>query len=116
MRRLLPHADQRVRIDLQLWVSRECRVPETFDVFRLAADGGALDGRRPDQCPAFSMKNRLKALRIEKGWSQSELAARLSVSRQTVNAIENERYDPSLPLAFAIARVLERRIEDIFEE
>lgn len=62
------------------------------------------------------MKNRLKALRIEKGWSQSELAARLSVSRQTVNAIENERYDPSLPLAFAIARVLERRIEEIFEE
>ncbi len=62
------------------------------------------------------MKNRLKALRIDKGWSQSELAARLSVSRQTVNAIENERYDPSLPLAFAIARVLERRIEDIFEE
>lgn len=62
------------------------------------------------------MKNRLKALRIEKGWSQSELAARLSVSRQTVNAIENERYDPSLPLAFAIARVLKRRIEDIFEE
>ncbi len=62
------------------------------------------------------MKNRLKALRIQKGWSQSELAARLSVSRQTVNAIENERYDPSLPLAFAIARVLERRIEDIFEE
>jgi len=61
------------------------------------------------------MKNRLKALRIEKGWSQSELAARLSVSRQTVNAIENERYDPSLPLVFAIARVLERRIEDIFE-
>ncbi|GGF92017.1 transcriptional regulator [Rhizobium wenxiniae] len=58
----------------------------------------------------------MKALRIEKGWSQSELAARLSVSRQTVNAIENERYDPSLPLAFAIARVLERRIEDIFEE
>ncbi|MBO0140785.1 helix-turn-helix transcriptional regulator [Agrobacterium sp. Ap1] len=62
------------------------------------------------------MKNRLKALRIEKGWSQSELAARLSVSRQTANAIENERYDPSLPLVFAIARVLERRIEDIFEE
>ncbi|WP_409527760.1 helix-turn-helix transcriptional regulator [Rhizobium sp.] len=58
----------------------------------------------------------MKALRIDKGWSQSELAARLSVSRQTVNAIENERYDPSLPLAFAIARVLERRIEDIFEE
>lgn len=62
------------------------------------------------------MKNKLKALRIAKGWSQSELAARLSVSRQTVNAIENERYDPSLPLAFAIARVLESKIEEIFEE
>ncbi len=62
------------------------------------------------------MKNRLKALRIEMGWSQAELATRLSVSRQTVNAIENERYDPSLPLAFAIARVLGRRIEEIFEE
>lgn len=62
------------------------------------------------------MKNKLKAFRIENGWSQSELAARLSVSRQTVNAIENERYDPSLPLAFAIARVLARRIEEIFEE
>ncbi len=53
---------------------------------------------------------------MENGWSQSDLAARLSVSRQTINAIENERYDPSLPLAFAIARVLERRIEEIFEE
>lgn len=62
------------------------------------------------------MKNKLKALRIAKGWSQSELAARLSVSRQTVNAIENERYDPSLPLAFTIARVLESKIEEIFEE
>lgn len=61
------------------------------------------------------MKNTLRAIRIGKGWSQSELAARLDVSRQTVNAIENERYDPSLPLAFAIARLLERRIEDIFE-
>ncbi|NWJ23818.1 helix-turn-helix transcriptional regulator [Rhizobium sp. RM] len=62
------------------------------------------------------MKNRLKALRIEKGWSQGELASRLDVSRQTVNAIENERYDPSLPLAFAIARLFNRAIEEIFEE
>ena len=62
------------------------------------------------------MKNRLKALRIEKVWSQGELASRLDVSRQTVNAIENERYDPSLPLAFAIARLFNRAIEEIFEE
>nr|WP_306836132.1 helix-turn-helix transcriptional regulator [Neorhizobium huautlense] len=61
------------------------------------------------------MKNRMKALRLEKGWSQGELATRLGVSRQTVNAIENERYDPSLPLAFAIARVMEKAIEEIFE-
>lgn len=61
------------------------------------------------------MKNRVKELRLEKGWSQGELAARLGVSRQTVNAIENERYDPSLPLAFVIARVMEKAIEEIFE-
>lgn len=62
------------------------------------------------------MKNRLKELRSERGWSQGELAVRLDVSRQTVNAIENGRYDPSLPLAFAIARTMGLRIEDIFEE
>ncbi|MEB2846968.1 helix-turn-helix domain-containing protein [Rhizobiales bacterium RZME27] len=61
------------------------------------------------------MKNRVKELRLEKGWSQGELATRLGVSRQTVNAIENERYDPSLPLAFVIARVMEKAIEEIFE-
>ena len=60
------------------------------------------------------MKNRLRVLRAERDWSQAELAARLSVSRQTVNAIENERYDPSLPLAFAIARLFALRIEDVF--
>ena len=61
------------------------------------------------------MKNRVKELRLEKGWSQGELATRLGVSRQTVNAIENERYDPSLPLAFVIARLMEKAIEEIFE-
>jgi putative transcriptional regulator len=60
------------------------------------------------------VKNRLRVLRAERDWSQAELAARLSVSRQTVNAIENERYDPSLPLAFAIARLFARTIEDVF--
>jgi len=61
------------------------------------------------------MRNRLRVLRAERDWSQAELAGRLSVSRQTVNAIENERYDPSLPLAFAIARVFALRIEDVFK-
>lgn len=62
------------------------------------------------------MKNRLKDLRAERGWSQGDLADRLSVSRQTVNALENGRYDPSLPLAFAIARLFAQPIEAIFEE
>jgi putative transcriptional regulator len=60
------------------------------------------------------MKNRLRVLRAERDWSQADLAERLSVSRQTVNSIENERYDPSLPLAFAIARLFLLRIEDVF--
>jgi putative transcriptional regulator len=51
------------------------------------------------------MKNRLKVLRAERGWNQSDLAEKLSVSRQTINAIETERYDPSLPLAFAISHL-----------
>lgn len=61
------------------------------------------------------MKNRLRVLRAELDWSQAELAGRLGVSRQTVNAIETGKYDPSLPLAFSIARTFNRRIEDIFE-
>jgi putative transcriptional regulator len=61
------------------------------------------------------MKNRLPALRAERGWSQGDLAQHLGVSRQTVNAIENGRYDPSLPLAFDIARVFAQTIEEIFD-
>jgi len=60
------------------------------------------------------VKNRLHVLRAEREWSQAELATRLHVSRQTVNAIENGRYDPSLPLAFTIARLFRLRIEDVF--
>ncbi|HYU83104.1 MAG TPA: helix-turn-helix transcriptional regulator, partial [Candidatus Polarisedimenticolia bacterium] len=60
-------------------------------------------------------KNRLRVLRAEKDWSQGELADRLEVSRQTVNALENEKYDPSLPLAFRIAALFRMRIEDIFQ-
>lgn len=61
------------------------------------------------------MTNRLRVLRAERDWSQADLAAALHVSRQTVNAIENGRYDPSLPLAFAIARVFGLTIEEIFQ-
>ena len=61
------------------------------------------------------MRNRLRVLRAERAWSQAELAARLGVSRQTINAIENARYDPSLPLAFGIARLFGVAIEDVFE-
>ena len=60
------------------------------------------------------MKNRLKALRAERDWSQGDLAARLEVSRQSVNAIETGRYDPSLPLAFKIAKLFELPVEQIF--
>jgi putative transcriptional regulator len=60
------------------------------------------------------MKNILPELRTDRGWTQADLAARLKVSRQTVNAIETERYEPSLSLAFAIAELFERPIEAIF--
>ena len=61
------------------------------------------------------MNNRIKELRLGREWSQGNLAEALSVSRQTVNAIENGRYDPSLPLAFTIASVFGLKIEDIFQ-
>jgi putative transcriptional regulator len=62
------------------------------------------------------VKNRLRVLRAERKWSQAELAARLGVSRQTVNALETERYDPSLTLAFKIAKLFSLRIEEVFED
>jgi len=62
------------------------------------------------------MNNRLRSLRAERGWSQQALADRLEVSRQSVNAIETGKYDPSLPLAFRIARIFGLRIEEIFED
>lgn len=61
------------------------------------------------------MKNRLRVLRAEREWTQADLASRLDVSRQTVNAIETGKYDPALPLAFKIAALFEGRIEDIFQ-
>jgi putative transcriptional regulator len=60
------------------------------------------------------VKNILRELRAEHAWTQADLALRLEVSRQTINALEAGRYDPSLPLAFRIARLFKRRVEDIF--
>jgi putative transcriptional regulator len=62
------------------------------------------------------MENRLKVLRAERNWSQADLADRLGVSRQSVNAIETGKYDPSLPLAFKLARLFGLAIEDVFQE
>ena len=62
------------------------------------------------------MNNRLKELRGERGWSQQALAEQLDVSRQTINALEKGRYDPSLPLAFRIGRLFELKIEEIFDD
>mgnify|MGYP000530302397 CR=1 FL=1 len=62
------------------------------------------------------MKNSLRELRAEKGWSQASLGDRLNISRQSVNAIETGRYDPSLPLAFKIARLFDLSIEDVFSD
>lgn len=62
------------------------------------------------------MKNRLRELRVASGWTQANLADELDVSRQTINALETGRYDPSLPLAFALARLFEQPIEAIFED
>jgi putative transcriptional regulator len=61
------------------------------------------------------VKNSLRVLRAERNWSQADLADQLGVSRQTVNALETGKYDPSLPLAFKIARLFDRLIEDIFD-
>jgi len=62
------------------------------------------------------MKNRLKVLRAERDWTQADLAGAVDVSRQTINAIEKGKFDPSLPLAFRFARLFERSIEEIFED
>ena len=62
------------------------------------------------------MKNNIRVLRAERRWTQADLAKAIGVSRNSVNAIENGKYDPSLPLAFKIARLFERTVEDIFED
>lgn len=62
------------------------------------------------------MKNNIRVLRAERRWTQADLAIHLGVSRNSVNAIENGKYDPSLPLAFKIARLFERTVEEVFED
>ena len=62
----------------------------------------------------LDMNNRIRVLRAERGWSQAELAERVQVSRNSINAVENGKFDPSLPLAFRIADVFELKIEDVF--
>ena len=62
------------------------------------------------------MKNRLKLLRAERDWTQADLANRLEVSRQTINAIEKGKFDPSLPLAFKVSRLFEMAIEEVFQD
>ena len=62
------------------------------------------------------MKNRLKVLRAERDWSQAELAGHLGVSRQAINAVETGKFDPSLPLAFKLARLFNLKIEEIFDD
>jgi putative transcriptional regulator len=64
----------------------------------------------------MQMKNKLRELRTAKAWSQSDLADKLDVSRQTINAIETEKYDPSLPLAFKVARLFKQSVEDNFSD
>ncbi len=68
----------------------------------------------PATAAAAEMENRLRVLRATRGWSQADLAGRLEVSRQSVNAIETGKYDPSLPLAFRIAELFELQIEEVF--
>jgi putative transcriptional regulator len=68
------------------------------------------------QVKAGDMRNRIRVLRAEKNWTQAELAKRLEVSRNTMNAIENNRYDPSLSLAFRIAKLFGLRMEDVFQD
>jgi putative transcriptional regulator len=80
----------------------------------VAGDGRVLGHRKCAGEKALSMKTRLRVLRAEREWSQSDLAERLHVSRQTINAIETGKYDPSLSLAFGIAKLFSRSIEDVF--
>jgi putative transcriptional regulator len=81
----------------------------------VAAHGDVLAGRKVCSSAEVPVKSKLKDLRQQHNWSQADVAERLKVSRQTVNAIETEKYDPSLPLAFKIAKLFRLSIEEVFE-
>ena len=80
----------------------------------MGCDVCVLGDRTLTRTPSLPVNNRVRELRAEQGWSRAELARYLDVSRQTVNAIENGRYDPSLPLVFKIAAVFKRPLEKLF--
>ena len=124
LRRVHPQDDARAHrrrgrrhggVDVHLRLSRERRVSAAFHVHRVAGDGSCV-GRARDrrELAGIDEEHHSRASRFAPGWSQAALADLLDVSRQTINAIETGRYDPSLPLAFAIARVFETSIEAIF--
>jgi putative transcriptional regulator len=83
-------------------------------VLDISGESHQISAANPE--PFKPVRNRLKILRAERDWSQAELAGRLDVSRQAVNAIETGKHDPSLPLAFRIARLFDLRIEEIFDD
>jgi putative transcriptional regulator len=85
-----------------------------LDVYS-AVDGAVVGDRQIVDNVEISMKNTLRVLRAERNWSQAALAQEAGVSRQTINAIETGKYDPSLPLAFKLAKIFNRSIEEIFE-
>jgi putative transcriptional regulator len=78
--------------------------------------GGLPDPGATGDAVEVAVKNRIRDLRTAKGWSQADLAEKLDVSRQSVNAVETGKFDPSLPLAFRIARLFGRKIEDVFDD
>jgi putative transcriptional regulator len=102
------------RPDLHLWLSRVRRLSQGQYVLGLGRDGYHLGPVHLAALLLCAMKNLVRELRTEHGWSQGDLADKLEVSRQTVNAIETGRYDPSLPLAFTIAKLFGKPIEKIF--
>ena len=104
-------------------VHRHLQSAPARGIYRLRLTDDNLDGDGWDLDRGFGrrlmvllpMKNRLRVLRAEENWSQQELGMRVGVTRQAINAIENGKYDPGLPLAMKIARVFEQRVDDIFQ-
>ena len=100
---------------MRMGVSAECRVAALrCELGRASADFPVGDRRRNREAEV-RVKNSVRDLRAQLDWTQADLAEKLGVSRQTVNAIETEKYDPSLPLAFKIAKIFRKPVEEIFK-